>query len=435
MNRQIWLLTSYLLLATRLAWGADFVSLSEPPFFIDKERGWFWREVEPDTQPKPNKQPEKANPDTEAKHLPPPIPPQNQQTQSVIPEPSPLSAEWFRKNLERYRDKAIDEPSPENVAAYYYLQRVMMDKAQRFTDVARRVVMSDPLLDENQRRPIATFAANEANYQAGIASEQALAAIAKQAGILFFFRSDCRYCHIQAPLLALLEKRFGFKVYAVSLDGRPMPNGLYPDFHVDQGQAHLLGVISTPALFLMRPPDGIVQLAQGAVSLDDLSGRRFDAGGGFQCRWLCVSVGDQRDVFRLRQCHVRPAKEGAATQPDVLQLLPVGPRLGQRRRQCVARQSSQRHEDVHHLVFQGRDRRVRCFDQFQRTGRPGATGEGQRRHRHAKGHPRQPGVAGVEPEQRGRLVQVRRQRVFAGDDERHRLGGRQIARSRTRRQG
>ena len=290
MNRHIWLLTFYLLLASHLAWGADFVPPSEPPFFIDKKRGWFWREIEPELTKQP-----KSNPDTEAKHLPPPIPPQNQQTQSVIPEPSPLSAEWFRKNLERYRDKAIDDPSPENVAAYYYLQRVMVDKAQRFTDVARRVrrvVMSDPLLDENQRRPIATFAANEANYQAGIASEQALAAIAKQAGILFFFRSDCRYCHIQAPLLALLEKRFGFKVYAVSLDGRPMPIGLYPDFHVDQGQAHLLGVVSTPALFLMKPPDNIIQLAQGAVSLDDLSGRRFDAGGGFQRGWLRLPTGD-----------------------------------------------------------------------------------------------------------------------------------------------
>ena len=72
--------------------------------------------------------------------------------------------------MEHYRDKAIDNPSPENVAAYYYLQRVMMDKAQRFTDMARRVVMSDPLLDENPRRPIATFAANEANYQAGVAT-------------------------------------------------------------------------------------------------------------------------------------------------------------------------------------------------------------------------------------------------------------------------
>ena len=273
MNRQTYHFFAYLLLASHLAWGAGFVSPSEPPFFIDKERGWFWREVEPESASEPKKKLEKAKPDTEAKHLPPPIPPQNQQLKSVIPEPSPLSAEWFRKNLERYRDKAIDEPSPENVAAYFYLQHVMMDKAQRFTDVARRVVMSDPLLDENQRRPIATFAANEANYQAGIASEQALAMVAKQAGLLFFFRSDCRYCHIQAPLLTLLEKRFGFKVYAVSLDGQAMPNGLYPNFRVDQGQGHLLGVVSTPALFLMKPPDGIVQLAQGAISLDDLSGR------------------------------------------------------------------------------------------------------------------------------------------------------------------
>ena len=102
MNRQTPHFCAYLLLATHLAWGADFVSLSEPPFYIDKERGWFWREVEPETQPKPNKEPEKAKPDTEAKHLPPPIPPQNQPTQSEIPVPSPLSAEWFRKNLEHY---------------------------------------------------------------------------------------------------------------------------------------------------------------------------------------------------------------------------------------------------------------------------------------------------------------------------------------------
>ncbi len=102
MNRQIWLLTSYLLLATRLAWGADFVSPSEPPFFIDKERGWFWREVGPESTLEPKKKLEKAKPDTEAKHLPPPIPPQNQPTQSEIPVPSPLSAEWFRKNLEHY---------------------------------------------------------------------------------------------------------------------------------------------------------------------------------------------------------------------------------------------------------------------------------------------------------------------------------------------
>jgi conjugal transfer pilus assembly protein TraF len=268
MTRRSWLLCfSYLLLAPHLARGSDFVPTPEPPFFIDKERGWFWREIEPQPRKQANSKP------TPESKSPPPDSRLFTSTKSAKPEPAPLTAEWFRKNLERYRDKAIDDPSPENVAAYYYLQRVMMDKAQRFTDVARHVVMSDPLLDENQRRPIATFAANEANHQAGLASEQALGLIARQAGILFFFRSDCPYCHIQAPLLSLLEMRFGFKVYAVSLDGKPMPGGLYADFHIDRGQAHLLGVVSTPALFLMKPPAEIVQLSQGTLSLDDLSGR------------------------------------------------------------------------------------------------------------------------------------------------------------------
>ena len=116
-------------------------------FFVDKERGWFWREeiVDP-VQPKPEKKVENSA------ELP----------RVAIKEPQPLSVAWLRKNLEKYRDEAIDAPSPENVAAYFNLQRVMMDKAHRFTDVAHEVVISDPRLDENVRRPISSFAVQAA---------------------------------------------------------------------------------------------------------------------------------------------------------------------------------------------------------------------------------------------------------------------------------
>jgi conjugal transfer pilus assembly protein TraF len=179
----------------------------------------------------------------------------------------------LKQNLEHYLNQAIDDPSPENVAAFYYLQRVMMDKAERFTNAARYVVMSDPQLDETVRRPVATYAANEANHQASVVAEQALKAIAAQAGILFFFRSDCPYCHVQAPILAMLENAYGFKIYPVSLDGLPMPNGFFSQFKRDNGQAAMLGVEQTPALFLMKPPKQIVPLAQGALSLEEVTGR------------------------------------------------------------------------------------------------------------------------------------------------------------------
>ena len=267
MNRKcaLLLIMMTLLLQVFAAWGID---VDEPgvSYFTDKQRGWFWYEVQPEPVLKRKPQPPKPAPslpviaETPSKPISP-------------AEPEPLTSAWLRKNMEIYLNKAIDEPSHENVAAFYYLQRVMMDKAERFTNAARYVVMSDPQLDETVRRPVATYAANEANHQASMMADRALRDIAGVAGILFFFRSDCPYCHVQAPILSMLEKAYGFNIYPVSLDGLAMPNGLFGNFKLDQGQAALLGVEQTPALFLMKPPKQIVPLSQGALSLEELTSR------------------------------------------------------------------------------------------------------------------------------------------------------------------
>ena len=273
MNRSlVFLLALFLSLQAFATWGQEEAPDSDLSYFFDKERGWFWYEVIPEPV-SPRKPKEKPRP------IPnPPPSPIEARTQETKPEsepaePEPLSAAWLRKNLKGYLNKALDDPSPENVAAFYYLQRVMMDKAERFTNAARFVVMSDPHLDETVRRPVATYAANEANRQASLTADQALKDIAGHVGILFFFRSDCPYCHVEAPILAMLERAYGFTIYPVALDGKPMPNGLYPNFKTDRGQAAMLGVESTPALFLMKPPKEIVPLSQGAMSLEELTGR------------------------------------------------------------------------------------------------------------------------------------------------------------------
>ena len=268
------LLTYWLPIVT--ARGDAVVQSPSVPYFEDKQRGWFWYEVLPEPvkkiQPDIQASQEKPKPDNKPSgDVQAEIETQTQAQPSA--QPQPLSSAWLKQNLEHYLNQAIDDPSPENVAAFYYLQRVMMDKAERFTNAARYVVMSDPQLDETVRRPVATYAANEANHQASVVAERALKAIAAQAGILFFFRSDCPYCHVQAPILAMLENAYGFKIYPVSLDGLPMPNGFFNEFKRDNGQAAMLGVEQTPALFLMKPPKQIVPLAQGALSLEEVTGR------------------------------------------------------------------------------------------------------------------------------------------------------------------
>ena len=180
----------------------------------------------------------------------------------------------MRENLDRYRDRAIDAPTPENVAAYFYLQRIVLDKSSKFAAVAQRVVQGDPNLDEIAQRPTATFGANLANKTAGEARDALLTRIGGLAAVWFFYRSDCPYCEAQAPLLALMGQRYGFTVLAVSLDGKPLPSGFFPQFRPDSGQARALGVRSTPALFLVRPEGpAFAPVAQGVLSLAQLQER------------------------------------------------------------------------------------------------------------------------------------------------------------------
>jgi conjugal transfer pilus assembly protein TraF len=241
-------------------------------FYLRSEEGWFWYEREPE----PQEEPEPAPP------LPPPAStPTPSETPSGAP---PLSSAWLRERLGAYRDQAIDDPTPDNVALYLYLQRVAMDKASRFAAATQRAVQFDPFLDEITQRPTANFAANLVNEQTARQRAALLAQIAQEAGVLFFFRSDCPYCEAQAPLLATLHQRHGFAVLPVSIDGAPLPGDQFPNFQRDAGQAQALGVVSTPALFLARPPDGVALIAQGLLSLSQLEERLLTA--ALEAGWI-----------------------------------------------------------------------------------------------------------------------------------------------------
>ena len=252
---------------------ANVLATHPASFYQRGTEGWFWYR-DPGAQAA-------AKPLPAAPSEPAPIEP----AEKPPPGPLPLSAQWFRENLDTYRDRAIDEPTPQNVAAYFYLQRIAMDKSSRFAKVAERVVQGDPLLDEITQRPTATFGANLVNKAAGGARDATLRKIAGLSSLWFFFRSDCPYCDAQAPLLAHLSQSYGFDVLPVSIDGQPLPGGLYPDHVRDAGQAHALGVRATPAMFLVDPAiPTVVPIAQGMLSLAQLQERIVE--GAAMAGWI-----------------------------------------------------------------------------------------------------------------------------------------------------
>jgi conjugal transfer pilus assembly protein TraF len=255
MRRVIFLLVAALLLNVR-----GLPAVETPGMWTEHEKGWFWyNEIIPEEEPE---EPEE-----------PPIPP----AASAPPEPAGpplLSAQWIRENLEKYQILAIDDPTPENLAAYMYIQKVMLDKSQRFAEQFKHVVQLDPFLDQGTRRPIATFGGAQFSREAREARKRLLARISEQAGIFFFFQGNCGHCRIQAPVLKKLQENYGFTIFPISIDGQPLPNGMFPEFVADRGQARLLKVIQTPATFLGKPDTmDVIPLGQSAMSLDQMANR------------------------------------------------------------------------------------------------------------------------------------------------------------------
>lgn len=279
-------------------------------WFGDRDRGWHF--YEPDPEPEEEvvevvpevAPPEVVPPAAEAK--PEPAPPAG---------PAPFSVKWIRDNIDRIRDTAIDDPSPENVSAFLYAQRVMLDKAETFSGVMRKVSTEDPVINENVRQPGSTFGYHAANDFAREGKGAALNKLKKTVGVWFFFDSTCRYCAVQAPVIEELKNDYGFSVMAISRDGAPLPNGYFKNFVTDAGQAARLGIEVTPAIVIVRPPDQMAVVGQGLMARDELLDRIIEVAG--ENKWL--SDDEFQDTKTSKPVLTPPSiMQEAASNPEVV---------------------------------------------------------------------------------------------------------------------
>lgn len=197
---------------------------------------------------------------------------------SPPPQQTTWTTKWIRQTLPRLRDLAVEDPSPTNVRAYLLLQRVAIDRAQRFAEVTTMVTQGNPSLDENSRFPLATTASQAQVSRTQEALTRAVAEIAKSSGLFFFFSSRSAYAIQDLPVVRTLELSTGMKILPVSVDGRGIDSSLFPNFVTDHGQAARLGVQTLPAFFLVRPPNmvDVVPIGQGYLALDELEKRLVD---------------------------------------------------------------------------------------------------------------------------------------------------------------
>jgi len=220
----------------------------------------------------------KLLPDAKTLVAAPPTPPKPDPTEPK-PARQKVDVAWLRKNYPLLLDRAIDDPSDANVAALYYVQRVLFDKAQRYEEAAHKVVTQDPLLNENNRVPYASGGAKavaNANY---MAEQQAVRELSRIGGLMVFVDGACRFCAAQLPIASMVRREYGIEYLVISTDGTT-PKGFKGTVLTDNGLFKKLGLKLTPSIvFVPRPkayattavdPNDYLIVSQGYYAADTL---------------------------------------------------------------------------------------------------------------------------------------------------------------------
>ncbi len=201
------------------------------------------------------------------------------EAETVLPPAGPSATEEIarmRHELEESRATAILEPTPENVAAYLYLQQVSLQRASTFSDVFRRVVWSTPQLDYTLTRPAGALAKQLWSDDRLAAQQAVLANLGERYGLIYLGDSHCAGCRVFGPLLRAFALRHGLDVLAVSMTGEALEG--WPEAVPDNGRAAQLGLVGAPvpAVVLFDTETGeVLPVAFGVVAEDQLAERIY----------------------------------------------------------------------------------------------------------------------------------------------------------------
>lgn len=241
-------------------------------FQKEKDQGWFWKKDPPppaeevkEEPPAPEKPEEEKEQD---KKTPASVAPSASEGKK---SPPPFSVVWFRENIQQIRDRAIDNPTPENVRAYLLAQRIMLDKASRYKDMAQLISITDPLIDETGRRSTSSFGSLSQSVSAEDNERDVAREIGKKAGLFFFFKGEgCSLCSKQASVMQTFSYMTGISIIPISVDGHDLPGSPFPRVRIDSGQAKKLQIRNVPAIALAIPPDTTRIVSFGPISADQL---------------------------------------------------------------------------------------------------------------------------------------------------------------------
>lgn len=176
-------------------------------------------------------------------------------------------------------ETALDKPTPDSVYNYFFLQKLALDKSQRFANEAQLTMLRSPWLDEMSNLQVSTEARIVLNEEVLAQENIVLQALTKRVGLIFYYKGACRYCKLAVANINALHD-LGFKIIAVSLDGMAFPGLKAFRSETAVNPPPELGITKVPALVYLDPlsKERPLVLASGLISKSELMARLIRVG-------------------------------------------------------------------------------------------------------------------------------------------------------------
>ena len=236
-----------------------FFPCSAQDFYKGKAQGWHWYE---DRVKEESEEPKKTF--SAPRHSLP-----------LKPLTPTRKIEAYKKDLEEKLHRALVYPTPQNLIAYMEAQARGQDMAQKFSDEWMKVIYTHPHLDYNAKAPVNHVGQQIHSRQEEKRRTEKLKRLAQTHGLFFFFRSDCELCHAFASVVKSFSQTYGFRVLAISMDGRGIDG--FPEFERDNGISSTFNIRQVPTLLAVDPHQRqVIPLSHGFISQSEIE-KRADA--------------------------------------------------------------------------------------------------------------------------------------------------------------
>ena len=187
----------------------------------------------------------------------------------------PSSIADLKSEVQARLEAAVMDPTDENIAAYLKMNALLFEKAGRFAERWRDVLIRYPEYDWTTGHPVVNSASTTLSRERDKARSAKLATLSETWGLVFFGDAG-RLTGLMRPLVDRFAGITGMELIQIAVDGpSPYLSRAYPDTGMSRRACG--GIKKLPALVLMHKDDSDIAharlVATGVVDIAEL-GRR-----------------------------------------------------------------------------------------------------------------------------------------------------------------